>query len=59
MSIKMYESVCVSMLTARGLERSQEEIKTITLWEEQHPVSLAYNNIQLKKNAQRIKTEYI
>lgn len=51
----MYESVCVSMLTAGGLERSQEEIKTITLWEEQHPVSLAYNNIQLKKMLKELR----
>lgn len=36
-------------------ELNQEEIQTIEFWVEQHPVSLAYNNIQVKKMLKELR----
>lgn len=47
----MDESICVSVVIAGG----QEEVKTLKLWEEQNPVSLAYNNILLKKMLEELR----
>lgn len=40
-------------------ELDEEQIQTIKFLEDLHPVSLAYNNIHIKKNAQKPKTECI